>query len=552
MGDSEGVSTSPHQQPASDNNDIELQLTNIYKEEEPLEPIGGQSKGNYQPLTGKEDEEATVITASPTPSSTATSTANTPSKPPPPPEGGYGWVVVFASFIVHVLVLGSLYTFGVYYPVYIEAFDANQGAVAWVGSIGAALMVGGGLWSGSYADRYGNNIIVAIGACFVGAGFLLASYATSLWHLFLTQGFLAGVGYSLSYIAGVSVVGQWFQQRRGFAIGIAVAGSGLGQFAYSQITALLIIKYGWRSCLRISGLINFVGLLICGVLVRRHLPLVQTASPLQSISSFKDRNFQLIYLASIVFALGFFMPYTHLPIYATMHGISTAKAVFILSIAGISSAAGRILLGYVADFVGKMNMLRICMFGAGITVLCWMASTTFSELLAIAIFYGLFAGGIISLMPSVAAELFGIANLGSVLGLLYTSNAVGNLLSAPIGGFLYDAYQSYYPSIAVDGAFLIGGGLICLLVDERKALAAHHPHLHPPAASTAAHEPLPNEEENIESGEGGVEKNDQERMSDHEKEEVVIVNNEEEKAIVEKEAEEEKEEKEFVGDDFTA
>jgi MFS family permease len=435
--------------------------------------------------------------------------------PPIIPEGGYGWIVVGASFVVHVLVLGSLYTFGVYYPVYIEAFDASQGEVAWVGSIGAALMVGGGLWSGSYADRFGNNIICAIGAAFVGAGFLLASFSTSLWHLFVTQGFLAGIGYSLSYIAGVSVVGQWFHQRRGLAIGLAVAGSGLGQFAYSQVTSILIINYGWRTCLRISGLINFCGLLICAVVIKRFLPLVKGASPLKSMSNFKNRSFQLLYVASIVFALGFFMPYTHLPIYAKMHGISTSGSVFILSIAGISSALGRICLGYVADCVGKMNMLRFCMIGGGITVLCWMACKTFSSLLCIAIFYGMFAGGIISLIPSVCAELFGIANLGSILGLLYTSNAVGNLLSAPIGGFLYDAYGSYYPSIAVDGGFLICGGLICLLVDERQSFADHHPHLHLAV-------PI---EENLDV---------------------------EDAQVIKSELAEEKEEQEYVGDDYTA
>ncbi len=391
-----------------------------------------------------------------------------------PPEGGYGWVVVFESFIVHFLVLGSIYSFGVYFPTYIEAFQAKQGSVAWVGSIGACLMVGCGLWTGSYADKFGNNVVTALGAVLVGGGFFAASYSTQLWHLYLTQGIIAGAGYSLSYIAGVSVVGQWFQQRRGLAIGIAVAGSGLGQFAYTQITSALITSFGWRSCLRISAAINFGGLLICAIIVKRYIPLVKDASPLKSLSNFQDRNFRLLYLASLIFQLGFFMPYTHLPIYATMHGISRTKSILLLSIAGISSAAGRILLGFIADCVGKLNMLRICIIGGGITVLCWMTCNTFNTLLIIAILYGTCAGGIISLVPSVSAELFGVANLGSVLGLLYTSNAVGNLLSAPIGGFLYDRYQTYYPSITIDGIFLIAGGIICCFIKEEMKLSENH------------------------------------------------------------------------------
>lgn len=77
---------------------------------------------------------------------------STPSDPNNAPDsllemdGWYGWVIVLASFFVHVFVLGNVYSFGVFYPVYIDAFKSNQGSVAWVGSIGGCLMVGVGTW----------------------------------------------------------------------------------------------------------------------------------------------------------------------------------------------------------------------------------------------------------------------------------------------------------------------------------------------------------------------------------------------------------------------
>lgn len=387
-------------------------------------------------------------------------------KPIVPPDGGFGWVVVVASFFVHAIVLGNLYSFGVFYPVYIEAFNESQGAVAWVGSIGAGLMVGLGVFTGSYADRFGNGIVVFVGSLFIGAGYLLGSFATELWQLYLTHGVLAGIGYSLSFISGVSVVGQWFRVRRGLAVGIAVAGSGLGQFAFSLISGNLIATFGWRGCLRILALINTSCLMICSLGVRRLLPLVKRASTGASLEYFLDHNFVVLFIASIFYALGMFMPYTHLPIFAEKHGVSTSDSVFILSIMGIASAVGRIVSGLCADRFGKVLMLQICMYGGGISTLCWMACKTFPSLMVYGIIYGFFAGGIISLMPSVAAELFGIEKLGSVIGLLYTSNATGNLLSAPIGGFLYDAYHNYYPPISVAGGFLLAGAVIVLLVKK--------------------------------------------------------------------------------------
>ena len=70
-------------------------------------------------------------------------------EPHEPPNGGYGWVVVAASFVIHLLVLGNIYSFGVLFPIYIDVFRQPQGSVAWVGSISAGLMTGLGSYSGA-------------------------------------------------------------------------------------------------------------------------------------------------------------------------------------------------------------------------------------------------------------------------------------------------------------------------------------------------------------------------------------------------------------------
>lgn len=58
------------------------------------------------------------------------------------------------------------------------------------------------------------------------------------------------------------------------------------------------------------------------------------------------------------------------------------------------------------------------------------------------------------------------------IGLLYSSTAVGNLLSAPIGGFLYDASPSgahkYTASIAVAGTFLLSGMIFAEFINVKK------------------------------------------------------------------------------------
>eukprot|EP01036_Dinobryon_divergens_P032041 gene32041-41551_t len=296
-----------------------------------------------------------------------------------------------------------------------DVFRDSPANIAWIGSIGFCILAGFGGFAGKWADEFGNGIIVFIGGLFISSGYFISSYSTALWQLYLTHGFLVGCGYSLSFIAGVGVIGQWFSARRGLATGLAVSGSGLGQFVMSVTTQKLIENCGWRITLRYLALISLMGLSICGLV----------------------------------------MPFTHLPLYAIKNGVSGSNAVWLLSCMGIASAVGRISMGYFADKYGKMQMLVLCVFGGGVSTLCWMACVTFPTLIVYSTVYGFFAGGLISLMPAVTGELFGIQRQGSIIGLLYTSSSVGNLLSAPIGGYLYAVYGTYFLPISVAGAFMM-------------------------------------------------------------------------------------------------
>ena len=63
---------------------------------------------------------------------------------PTPPDGGYGWVIVFASFLNHVIVDGISFTFGVFYMEFLEYFKAGKAKTALVGSLlcGTYLLTG--------------------------------------------------------------------------------------------------------------------------------------------------------------------------------------------------------------------------------------------------------------------------------------------------------------------------------------------------------------------------------------------------------------------------
>jgi hypothetical protein len=57
---------------------------------------------------------------------------------PVPPDGGWGWMVVFGSFMIHVIADGIVYSFGIFYSEFLEYFESGKGDTAWI----ASLMVG--------------------------------------------------------------------------------------------------------------------------------------------------------------------------------------------------------------------------------------------------------------------------------------------------------------------------------------------------------------------------------------------------------------------------
>ncbi len=103
-------------------------------------------------------------------------------------DGGYGWVVVFGSFIVHMLVLGIQYSFGVIFVELLEEFDSARDAVAWVGSMCLGFQLGMGVVSGWLIARFGERRVLFAGGVLASTALVLSSFAQELYQLYVTYG----------------------------------------------------------------------------------------------------------------------------------------------------------------------------------------------------------------------------------------------------------------------------------------------------------------------------------------------------------------------------
>lgn len=184
-----------------------------------------------------------------------------------PPDGGWGWVVVFASFMVNLIADGITFSFGVFYPHFLDYFGEGKGKTAWIAGIFMAMPLLSGPIASFLTDRYGCRRMTIFGSLLAALGFIISAFVDNIETLFITFGIMAGFGLSLCYVSAVVIVAYYFEKKRSLATGISVCGSGIGTFVFAPLTYCLLDEYGWRgTTLILAGM--FLNMAICGLLYR--------------------------------------------------------------------------------------------------------------------------------------------------------------------------------------------------------------------------------------------------------------------------------------------
>ncbi|XP_026324937.1 monocarboxylate transporter 14-like [Hyposmocoma kahamanoa] len=183
------------------------------------------------------------------------------------PDGGWGWVVVLASFIISMIADGISFSFGLLYIEFLDEFQASKSTTAWIGSLFIAVPLLSGPVMSALVDRYGCRSMTVLGGIISTSGFVLASISTTLEMMMITFGVIAGLGLGLVYVTAVVSIAYWFEKKRNLAVGLGACGTGVGTFVYAPMTQYFIEEYGWRgTILLLSG--TLLNLCVCGCVMR--------------------------------------------------------------------------------------------------------------------------------------------------------------------------------------------------------------------------------------------------------------------------------------------
>ena len=373
----------------------------------------------------------------------------------------YGWVmVIIAIFILatHGLIT---YTFGIFLKPLTMEFNWDRGAVSGAYSMYILIMGFLAIFGGRLSDKYGPRPLATISGLLQGTAFVLMSQVSSLGQVYLIWGLLMGVAGGSCLVPIISTIPRWFARRRGIAMGLTVAGVGLGGVISPPLAQWLISSYGWRQAYVILGLITFI-IIIPLAQFMKHSPqrvglspygengtiedrqsLASTAEGLSFEKAIKTGRFWIFGLIRFCFLFTVMVIIVHIAPYAVDIGISAIVAAGILSIVVGSSLIGRLSIGFISDRIGGRPALTACLVALTLALVWLLFAKEVWMLYVFAVIFGIAYGGIVPLESLVPAELFGLSSLGIIVGGVGLLTTIGAALGPPLAGSIFDVTRSY-------------------------------------------------------------------------------------------------------------
>lgn len=312
---------------------------------------------------------------------------------------------------------------------------------------------------------YGTRTTLLIGVLFETASFIAASFASEIWHLFLSQGICFGWGMGFQFVGSVVIAPQWFTNRRSLANGIAAAGSGLGGLTYSLAAQAMIKSIGLPWAFRTLGIIAFVVNTTCSLLIKDRNKQIGSSQLSFDYRLFKRPQFLGLLAFGFLSMLGYVVLLFSLPNYARRVGMTASQGSIIGAVFNLGQALGRPPIGYFSDSLGRLNMASSMTALCGVfCLLIWIFAKSFGVLILFAILGGTVAGTYWAVVGPITTEVIGIVDLSSALSITWLVLVLPTTFSEPIGLEIVALNGTYTGAILFTGFMYLGAACILWLV----------------------------------------------------------------------------------------
>ena len=406
----------------------------------------------------------------------------------------YGWFIAGATFIFMMMIVGFiLYGLPQFFTNYVDDFGWRRDQIQ-LGNTLSKIIVGPlfGFLAGWALEKFGPRRVMLSGSVFAATALVGFSIMGSLSGLYIFY-FFNALGYLCAGPLPCQVlVSNWFSRLRGRVMGIAYVGIGIGGTIVPWLIKWLRDAFGWQRALQALALIVFTSLALLAIFVIKGRPADVGASPdgdrlpkdnqparnmqpVRLLLVFRTPAFWLLAAGSVLSISAVGGVTQNLPLYLADVSMSNAEAkdaaALYPSIVLFSSIAGRLLMGYLADRYRKKYVMITTFLLVALSIpMLILSSSNPWMLYTFAVCFGFGLGADYMLIPLMTAECFGLAGLSRILGIIITSDSVGEAVMPWIVARLRETTGSYTPGFILLSTVALLGALAVSLIAYRNGV----------------------------------------------------------------------------------
>jgi MFS family permease len=395
----------------------------------------------------------------------------------------YGWVVLAAGATVISVGMGALFSLGVFLKPIEETMRWSRTGISAIAFLNwIAMGLGSFVW-GWLSDRIGTRRVVLAGGFILGLGLVLSSQVGALWQLHLTFGCLVGFAVGAFYAPLTSTATKWFVTNRGLAVALVSAGIGFGILVIAPLVRWLVSLFDWRVAMLVLGDLAWLVILPVGLLIREQPePTVDAAEGAPARGReystgdvVRAPQFWAIALTHFACCAAHSGPIFHMVTNAIDHGVTAMTAATLLSVSGVSSIAGRIVTGLLADRFSAKRTLVAGLALQATLVFLYLFARDAGGFYVLGAAFGLAYGGVMPLYALVTREYFGEKVMGTAYGGVFLISTLGMGIGSFAGGLVFDRLGSYAWLFVASAAIGAGAVLIALTFRPPRPVAVLAP-----------------------------------------------------------------------------
>ena len=365
-------------------------------------------------------------------------------------ESPYAWLRLGASLALMTLGGAGMYIVTVALPPIQAEFGVGRSDASLPYTL---TMIGfglGGILMGKLADRFGVVVPVVIGTVCLGAGFIVAGFAGSLWQFALAQGLLIGfLGSSATFAPLVADTSLWFHRRRGIAVAICASGNYLAGALWPPVVQHFFDTAGWRQTYIGVGAFCIAAMLPLTFMLRRRRPGLAPQAPGTASGAPRDLGLPprlllgLLCAAGVACCVAMSMPQVHIVALSGDLGFAAARGAEMLSLMLGFGIVSRLTFGWISDRIGGLRTLLLGSTLQAIALGLFLPAEGLTSLYVVSALFGLFQGGIVPSYAIIVREYFDPKVAGATVSVVLTSTLFGMALGGWMSGAIFDLTGSY-------------------------------------------------------------------------------------------------------------